>query len=82
MSVKVKVKVKAKKFQNCKVMLLFLQFFQGSSGNVIDDYWVLKDVSKGVSRVFHGCIKVVTRVFQGGVKGFSSVCQECFKYVS
>ena len=77
MSVKVKVKVKAKKLQNCKVMLLFLQFFQGSSGNVIDDYWVLKDVSKDVSRVFHGCFKVVSWLYQGCYKGVPG----CFKGV-
>ena len=65
---------------------MFLQFLKGSDGNVIDDYWVLKDVSKGVSRVcfmgvskvFYGGIKIVTREFQGVSRG----CKRCFKSLS
>ena len=61
--VKVKVKVKPKKFQDCMVLLLFQECFKDGSANVISDKWVLKGVSKGVSRVYCGCFKGVSWVF-------------------
>ena len=74
----VKVKVKPKKFQDYTVLLLFQECFKDGFANVIGDSWVLKGVSKGVSRVFCGCcvcFKGVSLVFQGDFMGVSRFLQ-------
>ena len=47
------------------VSRMFQGHFQGVSANVIGDLWVLKGISKGVSRVFHECFKLLQESSRG-----------------
>ena len=44
-------------------------------GRVKGVLWLLQGCFIGVSRVFHGCFKVLTREIKGGLRG----CKMCFR---